>query len=430
MDYNKETMPVRIPEQDIYVANQGTQEPLSLLPKIHYTVPFNKQSVVSLHWLYVASLLASLSIVFSGIVGLFLLVFLSSYPDTRLIPAMNFSIFVQLSTFVCIGIIGGTIGTFHAIQALRHVRSRPLTLPPWWIFAFFYAWMLGMAYILQLLGLAVSIPVFSIILILGISIFPAFFWLSFAIHHIEDGFPTTTWRRVLLFLLAGATICVSIALLLEYKLLFLLTGGQIANIGQPCGGIHTPSYCNDPAFSMTLFLFSFIVVPFLEELIKPLPLLLFMKKVSTGAEAFILGLACGLGFDMVETAGYIGGGYTVWANVAFERLGTSLLHGFGTAALSLGCFYLIQGGADQTLKVIVCWVYALVQHIVWNGTAGLSLLPAPFGAYIKTLLIHVGPATIPLTDGVNLLEAVLYFQVFVFALRSVKQEHSEVIVLT
>ena len=64
-------------------------------------------------------------------------------------------------------------------------------------------------------------------------------------------------------------------------------------------------------------------------------------RLRSAAEAFILGFACGIGFDLIETSGYISlGDSRPWVDTALERSTAGLLHGFGAGMVALGCYYL------------------------------------------------------------------------------------------
>ena len=92
-----------------------------------------------------------------------------------------------------------------------------------------------------------------------------------------------------------------------------------------------------------------MIAPVVEEAVKPLAVVALIGRIRGAAEAFVLGLACGVGFDMVETSGYIGTGYHDWLNVALVRSGSSLLHGFGAAMVALGWYYLTHAKRHRLL---------------------------------------------------------------------------------
>jgi hypothetical protein len=98
-------------------------------------------------------------------------------------------------------------------------------------------------------------------------------------------------------------------------------------------------------------------------------------------------MACGIGFDMIETIAYIGKGYQDWINVAIERSTAGLLHGFGAGMMALGWYYITHKNALKRHHIQVglgCMLYAILQHAIWNGSFVLAFLPDPIGPYLES----------------------------------------------
>ena len=121
-----------------------------------------------------------------------------------------------------------------------------------------------------------------------------------------------------------------------------------------------------------------VVAPLVEEGLKPLGVVFIMRRLRSPAEAFLLGLAAGVGFDMVETIGYIGSGQADWVSVAIQRVGAGLLHGLGAAMAALGWYYLINGKGvpHRWLKGFGGLAYAVLQHGIFNASNLLGLCQA------------------------------------------------------
>jgi hypothetical protein len=136
--------------------------------------------------------------------------------------------------------------------------------------------------------------------------------------------------------------------------------------------------------------------------------------MGSAAEAFVLGLACGIGFDLVETSGYIAMGYRDWFDVALQRSSAGLLHGFGAGMVALGWYYLTHRGSHRHRMVLGfgCWVYAVLQHAVWNGSSFLQILPAPIGPLLSGN-VPLGPYSFPVFLLVLVTESLLMLAFFV-----------------
>src|SRR6185312_9937399 len=158
----------------------------------------------------------------------------------------------------------------------------------------------------------------------------------------------------------------------------------------------------------TLILVS-VVAPTVEEELKPLGAVLIMGRSGSAAEAFLLGVAAGIGFNMFETLTYISSGEVDWVVVAIERLGSGLLHGLGAGFAALGWYYLIRGKGVRLrwLRGFGGIAYAMLQHAVFNASNLVGLIPG-----LDKLLsqpVHLGD--LPL-DATSLLFFVYYLILF------------------
>ena len=169
-----------------------------------------------------------------------------------------------------------------------------------------------------------------------------------------------------------------------------------------------------------------VIAPLIEEAVKPLGVIILIGRVRSAAEAFVLGLACGIGFDLIETSGYISANYNDWLSTALIRTGAGLLHGFGAAMVALGWYYLVHPGKKRVLKALGCWFYAVAQHAIWNGSWGLVLLPAPFGQFFNNMMLTIGSVTLPYYVIINIAEALFMLGFFLYITGRIRTERVEV----
>jgi hypothetical protein len=89
-----------------------------------------------------------------------------------------------------------------------------------------------------------------------------------------------------------------------------------------------------PLVISAIFLTVGLLMPLMEELLKPLGLWALRKRLLTPAEGFSGGLICGAGFALIESATMIAqnGGGSDWGQMVLLRIGTSLLHMTGLLA--------------------------------------------------------------------------------------------------
>lgn len=367
----------------------------------------------------IASLIGSSLVLLAGLGALGLLALLAVIPRTNLGAGAYFSGMMLLIGLVCAGIVGGGFGLYHSIRsAFLRKPSADFAMPQFWIFVLLYVVVLGVGYWLQRQGLAVTYLPLTVVLIALAGIFPALAVLALGDRRLR--FPRwarwpTSWRRFTLAIVSGATLGVGLAAVLEFGLEILLVRGQSVNpllcVNQP----NAPN-CQDPSVYTILLITVAVMAPLVEEAVKPLAVVVLIGRIRSAAEAFVLGLACGIGFDLIETTGYISSGYQDWLSVALTRTGSGLLHGFGAAMVALGWYYIThqETGQGRVLKALGCWLYAVLQHALWNGTLGLILLPAPVGPFFNHLNLIIGPVNLPSYEIINIVEMIFILVFFIY----------------
>lgn len=206
---------------------------------------------------------------------------------------------------------------------------------------------------------------------------PALTILGFATQRLRN---PSTRRHVWLSLFYGAIGAITLAGIIEF-LLTLLLAVVLARLGygvtNATTNIDAPSQSTVDTVAHLLLLS--VIAPVVEEGLKPLAAVLIMRRLRTPGEAFLIGLAGGIGFDMVETIGYIGMGQADWISVAIQRIGAGLLHGVGAGMAALAWYYLINGRGvkGRWWRVLGGFLYALLQHALFNGSTLLPALPGP-----------------------------------------------------
>lgn len=357
---------------------------------------------------------ASIVLLGGGIIFLITL-FIALNPKSQTLGGDTyFSTMLQLIGFTCAGLIGGGFCLYVSIRALLRKQSGNLRLPMFWIFLILYGVVIAIGVGLQSSGNAVTNIPLSIFLIALAAIFPALALLALGVRRLRFPAWPTTWRRFVVALTSGATSGIGLALGLELLAAYLLVKGmQSGNVLNCVNDPSAPGCGTTASFTIT-FIFVAILGPIIEEVVKPLAVVAFIGRVRSASEAFVLGMACGIGFALIETVGYIGLGYTDWITVALERTGASLLHGFGAGMVALGWYYLFRAKNYRILKFIGCFAYAVFQHFVWNATALLSLLPGPAGSTINSWNLNLGFTALPFPEILNILEVVLILVFFIY----------------
>ncbi len=384
-------------------------------------------------YLFVISILAVIGsslATLGGLASVAILVLIS------LVPSSNFNgqqdqLFSGLVLFVALaiaGCLGGSFGLFHSIRSLLRRPSSDFKLPAWWIFLSSYVVVIVIAAILRANGLAVANLPLSVFLIALAGLLPALTILSLGVRRLH--FPSTArwptrWRRFAVAIASGATLAIVLALVFETilqgvaaGLLQTSSGFSLDNPNQPL-----PS---DPRALGLLFVLVSVIAPLVEEAVKPLAVVAMIGRIESAAEAFVLGLSCGIGFDLIETSGYISSGYQNWLDVALQRSAAGLLHGFGAAMVSLGWYYLTHPKAShhRFLFGFGCMLYAVLQHAIWNGSFLLQVLPAPLGPYLANGVIGSGSFAFPAFLLVYVVESLLMLIFFLFVTGKIRTNNT------
>ncbi len=368
----------------------------------------------------IIAFICSLLVTLGGLVCLGLAGLIEIVPSSNLPEAARFEGSIAILAFALMGIIGGSFCIYHTIRALFFQKaSHSIRLPRFWTFLLSYLVILAIGILLHSQQLDITTPPLTTVLIYLAAIFPVLTILSLGLYRLRpsktDPLPTT-WRRFTLALVSGATLSVSLAIILESILTILLAGSQ-SNTITTCLSDSTSCTAN-PSIIAILLLTVSVIAPLVEEFVKPLAVIILIGRVRSKAEAFALGLACGLGFNLIETTGYISSGYTNWLSVALERSGAGLLHGFGAAMMALGWYYLTHekegSGRRRILLALACGGYAILQHATWNGSIGLALLPDPIGHFFMTWSINFSGISIDAFEVINAVEVIAMLIFFLY----------------
>ncbi len=303
----------------------------------------------------ILSIIASSLLLLGGLLGLAIIVLLALTGDGEDLATINL-----LVTGTLAGLAGGGAGLYHAIRALMRRPSAPFSLPSFWVLFALTIVILGAGVAL----FATNQPTGSValieLLVLLSGIVPALTVLALGLQLLRPG---VTWRRAWLALSSGASLSIGVAIVLELALTLLLLGAASLNVDL--------NNLNPSSSFGTIAILILIagIAPLVEETTKQFSGFFLLPRMKGPQEAFLIGLASGIGFAIVETAGYIGSAQADWVGIALGRVGAGLLHGMGAAMAGVGWYYIFRGkGARGRWRRGISFViYAYVQHAVFNG---------------------------------------------------------------
>lgn len=109
-----------------------------------------------------------------------------------------------------------------------------------------------------------------------------------------------------------------------------------------------------------------LLIPLLEELIKPLAVWLLAGRLHSAAQGFALGALSGAGFAIWET--FNASGQTDgWGVLLFTRIGTGLLHIAASAIMGMGIYLAVR--ERRYLRLLGNYLLAVLLHGLWNAAA-------------------------------------------------------------
>ncbi len=133
-----------------------------------------------------------------------------------------------------------------------------------------------------------------------------------------------------------------------------------------------------PGTIITILVYLSILVPLVEELIKPLGVWILARKLNSPSQGFALGALSGAGYGLAETIN-VSGQVGDWGSLLFTRIGTGLLH-ITTSAL-MGAAIVMAWRERRYLRLAGTYLIAILLHGLWNAAAityGISAVAGEF----------------------------------------------------
>ena len=145
-----------------------------------------------------------------------------------------------------------------------------------------------------------------------------------------------------------------------------------------------------------------LLVPLIEELLKPLGVWLFANQISSPAQGFALGALSGSAYALIETLG-VTPQSADWATLLVTRLGTDILHVTTSALMGAGIVSAVRG--RRYMRLLGTYLICVFLHGLWNSLAILFTFStlANGSGQLKVL----EDLAIPVAAGVALLAVLL-----------------------
>lgn len=192
----------------------------------------------------------------------------------------------------------------------------------------------------------------------------------------------TTWRRATFGFCVGGLLSTTLTLLLS-GVVALVAYALILPLRQVVAQVVASPDLERLFFSpvlATAMIGTAVVAPVVEELTKPLGAVLLGRRLRSPSEAFLIGMAGGVGFAVVENMLYESTGARLWAAVSTLRGVGGVLHPLNAGLVALGWYGVMAGtGPGRWGRLLALYGLAVGIHALWNG--GLTILLSAAGAY-------------------------------------------------
>jgi hypothetical protein len=237
------------------------------------------------------------------------------------------------------------------------------------------------------------------------AVLPPLFFVAFVGRRLAGS--DTRWRDVVLQLASGAFLATFGALGLEAAfgllsmvvvvILAALSPGGAAWFQDPSPYLQDPGWFQSPEnlygslpslpILIVLGLIVLVVGPMVEEMFKPLGVVMMRYRRPSKAQSFFWGLTGGAGFALAEALFNGASSLEGWVGVATMRVGATAMHCLGGGLMGLGWYYLFA--TRRPWRLLGTYAASVSLHALWNVAAS--------GMLVVSL-----SATSPLADEIGL----------------------------
>lgn len=152
-------------------------------------------------------------------------------------------------------------------------------------------------------------------------------------------------------------------------------------------------YLANPVLIGTVIGYIALLVPLIEELLKPLAVWLFAWKIESPAQGFVLGMLSGAAFGLFESLNASADGTVSWSVIVIARAGTSILHMTTSGLVGWGILSAVK--EKKVRRFVAAYFTSVLVHGIWNAAAvgaGLSAIGESIGR--PEWLFNYAPALI------------------------------------
>jgi hypothetical protein len=139
-----------------------------------------------------------------------------------------------------------------------------------------------------------------------------------------------------------------------------------------------------PGMMTIVLLLLSVLIPMIEELVKPLGVWLFGNRISSPSQGFALGALCGAAFALLETFS-VSAQSEDWTSLLLTRLGTDILHITTAALMGAAIVYAVR--ERRYLRLLGTYLLCVFLHGLWNALAILLAFSSVAKSYVTQNLL-------------------------------------------
>lgn len=180
-----------------------------------------------------------------------------------------------------------------------------------------------------------------------------------------------------------------------------------------------------PGILFIAFAFISVIVPIIEEALKPIGVWFLAGQKLSPAQGFAYGVLCGAGFGLFENLGNTSGGGDTWAILASTRITTLLLHCLTTGLV--GWALASAWSQKRYLRLGITYAFTVVVHGLWNGMAvlnAISSLEGQVNIEVSINLLQIGSLSSIGIIALGTFNLILYISFNAFLRNSIKTKPS------
>ena len=268
------------------------------------------------------------------------------------------------------------------------------------------------------------------------AVLPPLFFLTFVGRRLTES--GTRWRDVVLQLASGAFLATFGAFGVEAAfgllsmvvvvILAALSPGGAAWFQDPSPYLQVPRWFQSPEnlysslpsvpILIVLGLIVLVIGPMIEEMFKPLGVVLMSYRWPSKAQSFLWGLAGGAGFSLAEALFNGTSSLEGWGGVATLRVGATAMHCLGGGLMGLGWYYFFT--TRRPWRLLGAYAASVALHSLWHVAASGMLvvsLSATSSAIDEISMAFGGLFVLGLMVLLSLLSLFAIFAIFSFISR-------------